>query len=387
MVGGYLASGFPLGGIIVCVLLGYGIICFYMCLQGIQGCDTGLPTVGMATGALGEAGARYLISLLLAIVCIGWFGVQAAVCGNSFSAMVEGMTGLVIPSWISSIIWGIAMVLTAMYGYKALKILNYIAIPALILVIGYVVVAAVFRNDGASVIAAYKPTQPMPFVAGINLTVATFAVAGVISGDYSRFAKSRADVVKSTIIGVFPAGFLMLMVGAVSSIAAGEYDITKILSSLGLPAIGLLALILATWTTNVTNAYSGGLAVSRLLGFDESKFKVTTGIAGGIGTILGAVGILSRFSDFLGILTAFVPPVAGVIIASYWLVGKGKPENYTASKGVNKAGILAFAIGAVIAYITGSIAPFFVAPINGIVVSIVLYLLLIKIFPVKAVTG
>ena len=54
--------------------------------------------------------------------------------------------------------------------------------------------------------------------------------------------------------------------------------------------VGLIALVLATWTTNVTNAYSGGLALSNLLGFDESRFKITTGVAGGIGT-LGAIGL------------------------------------------------------------------------------------------------
>jgi cytosine permease len=53
MVGGYLAAGFPLSGIIVCVIIGYAIICAYMCFMGIQGCDTGLPTASMASGALG----------------------------------------------------------------------------------------------------------------------------------------------------------------------------------------------------------------------------------------------------------------------------------------------------------------------------------------------
>ena len=57
--------------------------------------------------------------------------------------------------------------------------------------------------------------------------------------------------------------------------------------------------MLATWTTNVTNAYSGGLALSNLLGFDESRFKITTGIAGGIGTLLAAFGLLNAFQGFL----------------------------------------------------------------------------------------
>lgn len=385
MVGGYLAQGFSIGSIVLACLLGFGIIVVYMCFQGMQACDTGLPTVSMATASLGVAGSRYLISLLLGVVCIGWFGVQAGVCGVSFSAMFGSLTGVTIPVWISTIVSGALMFLTAMYGYKAVKYLNYIAVPALILVIGYVVIAALFLQNGIPVIAAYKPAQPMTLVAGINLAVASFAVGGVISGDYSRYAKNRKDVILSSAVGLLPIGIGMLLVGAVSSIVAGEYDITKVLSNLGLPAVGLIALILAAWTTNITNAYSGGLAISNFLGFTEEKFKLTTGIAGAIGTLLAAVGILDRFTTFLGIITAFVPPVAGVIIANYWIIGKGKSENFKPVAGINWAGIISFAAGAVIAYITANVIPFFVAPINGIVISVAVYIILVKIIPAQTI--
>jgi cytosine permease len=337
----------------------------------------------MATASLGVIGSRYLISLLLGIVCVGWFGVQSGVCGISVSVMIESIAGVNVPVWISTVVSGVLMFLTAMYGYKAIKYLNYIAVPALVLVIGYVVVSALFLNNGIPIIAAYKPSQQATLVAGINLAVATFAVGGVISGDYSRYAKNRGDVIKSSIIGLLPIGIGMLLVGAVSSIVAGEYDITKVLANLGLPAIGLIALVLAAWTTNTTNAYSGGLAISNLLGFTEAKFKITTGIAGAIGTLLAAVGILDRFTTFLGIITAFIPPIAGVIIANYWVIGKGKAENFKPVAGINWAGIIAFAAGAVIAYLTANVTPFFVAPINGIVISIIAYVLLIKVIPAK----
>jgi cytosine permease len=383
MVGGYLSQGFPISSILICIIIGYGIICAYMCFMGMQGCDTGLPTVSMASNALGEGGARFLISLLLAVACIGWFGVQAAVCGASFSSMILSMTGLSIPPVLSGIIWGVIMVLTAMFGYNAVKYLNYVAVPALILVLGFAIYASVFRDNGFAKVLAFQPTQPMTVVAGINLVVATFAVGGVISGDFSRFARSRRDVIKSNVIGVFPSGLVMLFIGAACSIVAGEYDVTKILTNLGLPAFGLVALILATWTTNVTNAYSGGIAVSKILGLDESKFKITTLIAGGVGTLLGALGIINRFVGFLGIITSFIPPIAGVVIAAYWIVGKGKKENFRVIPGVNWAGMASFVIGAATAFITANIAPFFVAPINGIVVSIIAYCILIKVIPAK----
>lgn len=117
---------------------------------------------------------------------------------------------------------------------------------------------------------------------------------------------------KSSIVGVLPAGLFMLITGALMSIVTGRSDISAILASLGVPFIGLVALVLATWTTNVTNAYSGGLALSNLLGFDEGRFKVTTGIAGGIGTLLAAFGLLNVFESFLSLMSALIPALAGV---------------------------------------------------------------------------
>lgn len=264
----------------------------------------------------------------------------------------------------------------------------------------YGLIAGITTHNGGAAISAYAPENSAGLVYGISMVVASFALGGVISADYCRFARSRADVVKSSIVGVMPAGLFMLLTGALMSIVTGQYDISAILVSLGVPVLGLIALVLATWTTNVTNAYSGGLALSNLLGFTESKFAVTTGVAGGIGTLLAAFGLLNAFQGFLSLMSALIPPLAGVIIAAYWITGNGKRENFTFSPGFYAPGLIAFLAGALVACITGGTfasfpgliavvpflnTPFFVGPVNGIVVSLVLYVILAAIFPKKGV--
>ena len=402
MIGGVLAGGgLSLTQMILSILIGYGIICAYMIFIGMQACDTGLPVSVMASGALGEKGARYIISILLAIACVGWFGIQSATCGSAFAGMVASMMGKEASSAfvvISSLVWGVIMLVTACVGFKGLKWLNYIAVPLLVIVCLYGLIAGIVKNDGGAAIACYAPATSSGMVYGISMVVASFALGGVISADYCRFAKSRGDVVKSSLVGVIPAGLFMLMTGALMSIVTGEYDISAILASLGVPFIGLVALVLATWTTNVTNAYSGGLALSNLLGFDESKFKVTTGVAGGIGTLLAAFGLLNVFQGFLSLMSALIPPLAGVLIASYWIVGGGKKEKFEVRPGFRAAGVIAFAVGAIFACITGGTfanfpglvaalpwlnVPFFVGPVNGIIVSLALYVVLAKLMPEK----
>lgn len=400
MVGGMLSAGnLTIGEMLISIVLGYAIICVYMILIGMQSCDTGLPVAVMASAALGKKGARYIISTLIAIACIGWFGIQSATCGSAFANMLAPLIGIDEPSSamviICTIVWGAIMLATACSGFKGLKWLNYIAVPLLVIVCIYGIIAGANNNGGFSVITQYAPEGSLGMVFGISMTVGSFALGGVISADYCRFAKKRSDVIKSSLVGVIPAGLFMLLTGAVMSIITGQYDISAILANIGVPLVGLIALVLATWTTNVTNAYSGGLALSNLLGFDESKFKLTTGIAGGIGTILAAMGVLGQFSAFLSLMSALIPPLAGVIIASYWIIGKGKKENFKFSDGFSAIGVISFLVGAMVACITGGTftsfpgliaaapflnTPFFVGSVNGIVVSLVLYFVLSLIF-------
>ena len=54
MIGGVLAGGgLSIGQMLLSILIGYGLICAYMIMIGMQACDTGLPVAVMASGALG----------------------------------------------------------------------------------------------------------------------------------------------------------------------------------------------------------------------------------------------------------------------------------------------------------------------------------------------
>ena len=138
MIGGVLTGGgLSIAQMILAILIGYGLICAYMIMIGMQACDTGLPVAVMASGALGTKGSRYIISIILAIACIGWFGIQSATCGSAFASMIASMSGAEASQtsiMIWSIVWGVIMLITACVGFKGLKWLNYIAVPMLLIV-------------------------------------------------------------------------------------------------------------------------------------------------------------------------------------------------------------------------------------------------------------
>ena len=100
------------------------------------------------------------------------------------------------------------------------------------------------------------------------------------------------------------------------------------------------------------------------------------------------MGIMDHFTFFLTLLSAMIPALAGSMIADYWLVRKARPENFKPLDGVSIPGIVSFVVGAVVAMITGGTfagtalafldIPFLLGPVNGIVVSMVLYVLIYK---------
>ena len=118
-------------------------------------------------------------------------------------------------------------------------------------------------------ISNYAPAANTSMVVAIGSAVGGFATGSVLSGDVTRYCKNRRDVILSSVIGVIPMGVGTMLVGGVLAIHSGSVgmdttSIVNMLSSIGSPVLGLLVLVLATWTTNVSNAYSAGFALLSL---------------------------------------------------------------------------------------------------------------------------
>ena len=200
------------------------------------------------------------------------------------------------------------------------------------------------------------------------VTLGGFIVGVVISGDFARYSRSRRDVVKSCVLGIFPIGVVLIVTGAVLSVTVNTYDISLALDTLGMPIIGMVALILASWTTNSTNAYFGGLALSHIRQWDARKRPWAAALIGVSGTVLAILNILDHFIEFLTLLSQTIPPVAGVMMSDYWLARRGSP--YLECKPIMGLGMVAWLMGIVMAMTT----PEDYAPVIGIVTACVVYL-------------
>ena len=373
LLGGMLAQAMSLRNAIISGTIGYLIVILLFSLMGMIGSDIGRPTCVTAIGGFGRKGTRYIISTLIFISMIGWFAVQTSVCGDAFSNLMKNFFGIDFPPVASMIIWGIIMLVTAVYGINALDILNRIAVPALfaITIIGCIMA---LNKYGTTNLSNDPATPTMTIIGGIVLTVSFMAAGCLAASDITRYQKTRKDTILSSSLGVAPAGILMVVLGAIMTRVAEQYDLTLVFCQIGLPIVGMIVLIAATWTTNTTNAYSGGINAVLMCYLSDDKRAMATMVSGLIGTVCALFGLADHFESFLYILGDLLLPTMGVILADYWILGKGKPENYKMPGGFNWLGIISWLCG----YAVIKLIPYGIPFAQGIIVAGLLYIILAK---------
>jgi cytosine permease len=231
--------------------------------------------------------------------------------------MAADVLGISFPAWGVTIFWGLVMGFFAMYGYHALRRFYYIMTPVLFLLLIFAVIHTLFLSEAGSAPAplAWRPAEPVSYITAITVTVGGWTMGAFTIGDYCRYAKKR-----DAVLGI-SAGLTMMLVvflsGAIFRVVTGNADITVILRGMGYPAMSLVFLILSNWAINVPNAYSGGIALSVLLNLGEKRQKAGIALTAITGTVLGAAGILPRFTDFLSLFSPFVPPCNAAFARKY----------------------------------------------------------------------
>ena len=387
LVGSLISAGMNFKQSALCMVIGYVLVVFYMCLMGIQSSDLGLPATVAISRAYGKRGSSFLVSLVIAVCMIGWFAAQTSLCASSFCNIMSVYFHVNFPLWLSVIIWGCLMFITSVYGVKLIEFLNKVSVPALFVMLIWGVISCLMKGAVATV-SAYEPPAFLGWTYGITLAVAGFASGAICCGDYTRYCKSRKDTILSSVVGVLPAGIGALLIGAFLSLAAGSYDLSVVFSSFGLPIVGMLVLILATWTTNTGNAYMSGLAACKMFSIKDSKRPLVTMICGVLGVIMAIAGLADFLNTYISILGAVVPPIMGVVICDYWVICKAKKENWSPVRGINWIGIIAWVIGGGFALLeTLGVVTVFSSALDGVIIAFAAYWILYSLLKNTKLAG
>ncbi len=363
--GAQIASAFTFGELMWIVLLGNLVLGIYVALNCGIGAKTGLTSVMLSRYTLGIGGSKWA-GLLLGGTQIGWYAYVSAYTGQLFATAFQLPDAAV---WFT-LLWAIIFGVTAIWGYKAMEKVAYVAVPALLLLVIYIPILAAQANGGFAAITQAVPTAEMSVATAMTAIVGTFASMGTQACNWSRFAKNAKTAFLAGFIAFMIGNTIMLFAGIIGGLAYNEADFIVVMLRTGLIFFALVVLTLNIWTTAHAGAYAWGVAGAEMF----NKQNKTPFLIGGlvIAIILAVTGFYAQLINFLVLLGIFIPPLGGVMLGDYFFIYKRRmPKlSYIKFKLFRIAPVLAYIVGTVVAFVTDRLG-FGVPPLFGILVAAV----------------
>ncbi len=375
------------------VVLGNVVVLIPIALNSHAGTRYGIPFPVLARASFGVLGAN-LPALLRGLVACGWFGIQTWIGGWAIFKLLEvlwpGIATLpaFLPRFVGlgtgeflcfMLFWGMN-VWIVLRGMDSIKFLETWGSPFLLVVGVALFVWALVRAGGLGPMLenpavgqvggqAVGPSGGLGSVFGAGLTsaVAFWGTMALSIPDFSRFARSQRDQVIGQAVGLPGTMALFAFIGAVVTNATAVIFGTRIadpvalLARIGGPLMIILSmagLTVATLTTNIAanivapaNGFSN-LAPSRI------SFKAGAMITAVIGIVMLPWRLYNDaaayiFTWLIG-YGALLGPVAGIMIADYFVVRRGvlvvddlyrRGGAYEYVRGVNWIAVAALVLG------------------------------------------
>ncbi|MFE0148417.1 purine-cytosine permease family protein [Nonomuraea sp. NPDC059007] len=317
LLGATLGLGMTFWQAVLAVTLGAAILELVAIALGVAGMREGLSTSLLARWAgFGRYGSG-LVGLVIATALLGWFGVQTAVLARGVSGLLGGS-----PAWIWAIAGGLAITAIVVHGFAGMAWTAWITVPAFLALAGWAIAVELAQRPLGELIASSPAGPAMSLAQGATLVAGGFIVGAVISPDMCRFNRNAADVVKQTVLGISLGEYVLALVGVLLAHALRTGDVVTIVTTTS-GTVGVLVLITATAKVNDWNLYAASLGVTNTLytafGLKAGRAAVTVGL-GVVGTALAALGMADHLVGFLILLGVAIPPIAGIMVAEYYVV-------------------------------------------------------------------
>lgn len=318
LLGGNLFLGLGFSRGLVAVAIGCAVLTTLALLTMAIGASSRLTTYAIIQKVFGTIGGR-LVTLLLSITVFGWYGITATLFGDICVTAVSQTFDVELDRRVFIVIGSGLMVLTAIYGFRALDIISRWTVPLMFLVLATSAYVILGESGFGAVLQPATSESPglLSIGSAASIVVGSLMVAVTIAPDLARFSRSvRASKIAAVLSYGVGVGLVFVLAG-LPALATGSNDLIENMTRSNLGVIALLILILATWTTNATNLYSASLGMKQW--FSRAEDWCVTLAAGVLGTLLALGGILDHFLDFLLFLSLAIPPVAGIYITDYYV--------------------------------------------------------------------
>lgn len=321
MLGAALGYGMTFWGAVTATLIGSVLLSLVSIALGIaayrEGLSTSLLSRWTGFGKLGSS----VIGGIIAISCLGWFGVQNSVFAEGLYQATKMFN---VQIW--AVITGLAVTVIVVFGFRLLSITANIFLPLFMLAVIMAVVRMLSGHNIGDLINAAPAGPTLSMAVGTTMIAGGFMIGTVISPDLTRFMRSEKDVLWMSVIGIFVGELSMNLLAVLMALAVRSSDVVTIMLSLT-GWIGASIVIFSTVKMNNLNLYSSSLGITNMINalFNVRFNRVlATWVIGIIGTLLSVVGIINYFVNFLVLLGIGIPPVAGIMIIDYFILKRNR---------------------------------------------------------------
>lgn len=324
-----------------------------------------------------------------------WFGIQTYLGALALNGISEYLFGF--NNWfIWYIIFAAVQIISTGMGIRTIKLITSIAAPCIIAV-------TVWMYFTLDVMAQTKGINIWSFAGTDNINLLVFFFANMSfwsalaidipnltrflktpSGE-KNFFKRNKNVFIAQLIALPMTQAWIGAIGAISFIATGIWNPIEVIQNNGTGftmVVLLVMVILSQWSTNApANLIPAALAFINA-GAPKLHYFTAVVISGIAGTIIMPWLILDNLFIFLGYYGAVLSGIGGIIVADYYVLRKRRlnvPHLYSYegqfvfAKGFNWAGLIAWAVGGVVAIALPSISY-----LVGFAVGFVVYLFVMK---------
>jgi len=327
--GGILVPGLSWTDALGVVVIGNVIAALLMVLTGHMGVDHGTPASVLGRQHFGHPFGSNLNSLAVIICVTGWFAVQNEIAGLALDKAAQSVFGFSSPLLMIFLL-GATNVLVSMTGIESIKWLSRLSVPLLTAVLLWAWLALIDQYEFADLID-YEPTGSLTYLQGIDWMIGGWIVGVHIAPDVARHVKGRGHNWVGTLLGVAPLAMFTSLLGALSSLATGNWNPVEGIAALGLGLPAMLVIMFSTWTTNDVNLYNAGLALTNVLPA-LSRWKNTL-ILGTAGTVLSMLRITEHFTALLELMVYLFVPLVGVSLVDYYLLRRCRLDQRLSAQG------------------------------------------------------
>lgn len=228
---------------------------------------------------------------------------------------------------------------------------------------------------------AYRPSAPITLAAGVTTVIGAWILStATCIADIMRYARSTKEAVASALTGLLFGNILMIVCGAIATIAMNDYDLTNVLLGFGLVIPALILMTTNIFTTNVANLYSTSLNLANSFKAGRNKTLIVVIAISAAATLLKPYQV-DFFYSFLNVLGNIVPPLAGIILADYFIIHRGSYGSLESAAFARWNAIpwISWIVSAALVYVI----PWGLPSLNSLVLGAIFYVVLMPAFGKK----